>query len=37
VRAIVMESTGDVSVRHAPPKAPAIDDALLADVQDDSK
>jgi len=37
VRAVVMESTGDVSVLHAPPDAPAIDDALLADVQDDSK
>jgi uncharacterized membrane protein YcaP (DUF421 family) len=35
VRAVVMESTGDVSVLHAPPDAPAIDDALLADVQGD--
>jgi hypothetical protein len=29
-----MESTGDVSVLHAPPDAPVIDDALLADVQE---
>jgi uncharacterized membrane protein YcaP (DUF421 family) len=34
VRAVVMESTGDVSVLHAPPDAPVIDDALLADVQE---
>jgi uncharacterized membrane protein YcaP (DUF421 family) len=33
VRAVVMESTGDVSVLHAPPDAPPIDDALLQDVQ----
>jgi uncharacterized membrane protein YcaP (DUF421 family) len=33
VRAVVMESTGDVSVLHAPPDASAIDDALLEDVQ----
>ncbi|WP_263784706.1 DUF421 domain-containing protein [Salinibacter grassmerensis] len=33
VRAVVMESTGDVSVLHAPPDAPALDDALLEDVQ----
>ena len=37
VRAVVMESTGDVSVLHAPPEAPAIDDALLEDVQGDLK
>ncbi len=30
VRAIVMESTGDVSVLHAPPDAPPIDKSLLA-------
>jgi uncharacterized membrane protein YcaP (DUF421 family) len=34
VRAVVMESTGDVSVLHAPPDAPALDDGLLADVED---
>jgi uncharacterized membrane protein YcaP (DUF421 family) len=33
VRAVVMESTGDVSVLHAPPDAPPLDDALLADVE----
>ncbi len=33
VRAVVMESTGDVSVLHASPDAPAVDDALLEDVQ----
>ena len=32
VRAVVMESTGDVSVLHAPPDAPPIDASLLADV-----
>ena len=36
VRAVVMESTGDVSVLHAPPDAPALDDALLADVEDEA-
>ena len=30
VRAVVMESTGDVSVLHAPPDAPPIDKSLLA-------
>jgi len=35
VRAVVMESTGDVSVLHAPPGAPALDDELLADVEVD--
>jgi uncharacterized membrane protein YcaP (DUF421 family) len=34
VRAVVMESTGDVSVLHAPPEAPALDDALLVGVED---
>jgi len=34
VRAVVMESTGDVSVLHAPPDAPPLDDGLLADVED---
>lgn len=34
VRAVVMESTGDVTVLHAPPEAPPIDEALLADVED---
>ena len=34
VRAVVMESTGDVSVLHAPPDAPALDDELLTDVED---
>jgi uncharacterized membrane protein YcaP (DUF421 family) len=34
VRAVVMESTGDVPVLHVPPDAPAVDDALLADVQE---
>jgi len=33
VRAVVMESTGDVSVLHAPPDAPPIDASLLADVE----
>lgn len=37
VRAVVMESTGDVSVLHALPDAPAIDDTLLADVQGEPK
>jgi uncharacterized membrane protein YcaP (DUF421 family) len=32
VRAVVMESTGDVSVLHAPPDAPPIDESLLAGV-----
>ncbi|PQJ36501.1 hypothetical protein BSZ35_14220 [Salinibacter sp. 10B] len=32
VRAVVMESTGDVSVLHASPEAPALDPALLRDV-----
>ncbi|MFP4228701.1 MAG: DUF421 domain-containing protein [Salinivenus sp.] len=32
VRAVVMESTGDVTVLHASPEAPPIDDGLLADV-----
>ena len=32
VRAVVMESTGDVSVLHAAPEAPALDPALLRDV-----
>jgi len=32
VRAVVMESTGDVSVLHASPDAPAIDRALLEGV-----
>jgi uncharacterized membrane protein YcaP (DUF421 family) len=32
VRAVVMESTGDVSVLHAPPDAPAIDGAWLPGV-----
>ena len=35
VRAVVMESTGDVL--RAPPDAPAIDDALLADVKGGSR
>jgi uncharacterized membrane protein YcaP (DUF421 family) len=34
VRAVVMESTGDVSVLHAPPDAPPVDSALLRDVTD---
>lgn len=34
VRAVVMESTGDVSVLHASPDAPALDEELLADVED---
>ncbi|MEF8815937.1 MAG: hypothetical protein V5A20_06070 [Salinibacter sp.] len=37
VRAVVMESTGDVSVLHAPPDAPAIDESLLADVQEETR
>ena len=37
VRAVVVESTGDVSVLHAPPDAPAIDDTLLADVKGESR
>jgi Predicted membrane protein len=37
VRAIVMESTGDVSVLHAPPEASPIDDALLRDVHEGSR
>jgi len=37
VRAVVMESTGDVSVLHAPPNAPPLDEALLADVQGNLK
>ena len=37
VRAVVMESTGDVSVLHAPPEAPALDDELLADVEESRK
>jgi uncharacterized membrane protein YcaP (DUF421 family) len=32
VRAVVMESTGDVTVLHDSPEVPPIDDALLADV-----
>lgn len=32
VRAVVMETTGDVSVIHADPEAPALDPALLEDV-----
>lgn len=35
VQAVVMESTGDMSVLHAPPDAPALDDELLADVEGD--
>ena len=35
VRAVVMESTGDVSVLHAPPDAPPLDDELLAGVEVD--
>ena len=34
VRAVVMESTGDVSVLHTPPDAPPLDDELLAGVED---
>ncbi|WP_233992700.1 DUF421 domain-containing protein [Salinibacter altiplanensis] len=37
VRAVVMESTGDVSVLHAPPDAPPIDDVLLTDVQQEPR
>jgi uncharacterized membrane protein YcaP (DUF421 family) len=33
VRAVVMESTGDVSVLHAPPDEPPIDESLLGDVE----
>jgi uncharacterized membrane protein YcaP (DUF421 family) len=36
VRAVVMESTGDVSVLHAPVDAPPIDGSLLTDVQNES-
>ncbi len=35
VRAVVMESTGDISVLHAPPEAPPLDPALLANVETD--
>lgn len=34
VRAVVMETTGDVSVLHAGPGAPALDPDLLSDVRD---
>jgi uncharacterized membrane protein YcaP (DUF421 family) len=37
VRAVVMESTGDVSVLHAPPEAPPLEEALLADVQEETR
>ena len=33
VRAVVMESTGDVTVLHGPSDAPPIDEALLAGVE----
>jgi len=33
VRAVGVESPGDVSVLHAPPEAPALDDEVLADVE----
>lgn len=34
VRAVVMETTGDVSVIHADPDGPDLDPALLKDVRD---
>ena len=37
VRAVVMESTGDVSVLHASPEAPPLDEALLADVREETR
>jgi uncharacterized membrane protein YcaP (DUF421 family) len=34
VRAVVFESTGDISVLHAPPDGPDLEPGLLADVRD---
>jgi hypothetical protein len=37
VRAVVLESTGDGSVLYALPEAPPLDEALLTDMQEETR